>query len=58
MVLRKSWVECKRRVAVGCEPADERILEGISLCMLRGDDDPKRYPDMSIRVIDDAIIQC
>jgi hypothetical protein len=51
-------VECKRRVAVGCEPADECILEGISLCVLRGDDDdPKRYPDMSIRVTDDAISQ-
>jgi hypothetical protein len=51
-------VECNKRDAVGCEPADKHILDGISLCVLRGDDnDPKLYPDMSIRLTDDAFDQ-
>jgi len=50
-------VEC-RRDAVGCEPADKHILDGISLCVLRGDDDdPKLYPDMCIRLTDDVFNQ-
>lgn len=56
---RLDWevVEC-RRDAVGCEPADKHILDGISLCLLRGDDDdPKLYPDMCIRLTDDAFNQ-
>jgi hypothetical protein len=50
-------VEC-RRDAVGYEPADKHILDGISLCVLRGDDDdPELYPDMSVRLTDDAFNQ-
>ncbi|KAF7062208.1 hypothetical protein CFC21_068835 [Triticum aestivum] len=48
-------VECKRS-AVGCGPTGVRVLEGISLYLVRGgdDDDPLRYPRMCIRVSDEA----
>ncbi|KAM3279043.1 hypothetical protein ACQJBY_046372 [Aegilops geniculata] len=48
-------VECKRS-AVGCGPTGARVLEGVSLYLVRGgdDDDPERYPRMCVRVSDQA----
>ncbi|XBI85080.1 hypothetical protein VPH35_093277 [Triticum aestivum] len=48
-------VECKRS-AVGCGPTGARVLEGVSLYLVRGGDDadPERYPRMCVRVSDEA----
>ncbi|KAI4985643.1 hypothetical protein ZWY2020_018273 [Hordeum vulgare] len=48
-------VECKRN-AVGCGLTGTRVLEGVSLYLVRGgdDDDPERYPRICVRVSDEA----
>ncbi|CAM0953554.1 unnamed protein product [Alopecurus aequalis] len=49
-------VECSKRNAIGCGPVEKHILDGIELCVLRGDHgDPKHYPAMPIRASDDAL---